>query len=139
VVDYINARVQRPADQRLDYEWTFASNPSDFHKIEVRAPSACCLVGYKMISNNGSVCGGGCWFPSSFHNGNAVAGAWKREEDLFVWRQEPKIAHERKTYYSHHWALRTWWLSEDEFPFHKDRLYDFDLDGVNHRQPSKAY
>lgn len=139
MVDHINARVQRPADQRLDYEWTFASNPSDFHKIEVRAPSACCLVGYKMISNNGSVCGGGCWFPSSFHNGNAVAGAWKREEDLFVWRQEPKIAHERKTYYSHHWALRTWWLSEDEFPFHKDRLYDFDLDGVNHRQPSKAY
>ena len=137
MVDHINAHVQRPADQKLDYEWTFMSNPSDTSKIQTNAPWACCLVGYKMISNNGNICGGGWWFPSSFPNGKAAA--WQREEDLFVWRQEPKIVHQRKVGYSHHWALRTWWLSEDEFPFHKDRLYDFDLDGVNHRQPSKAY
>jgi hypothetical protein len=93
-----------------------------------------------MVSKNGSVCGGGRWFPASYRIGwFGNADYCRSEDDLFPWRRDPEIAHVRKELYSHHWALRTWWLSEDEFPFHKDRLYDFELDGVDHKRGAKAY
>jgi hypothetical protein len=93
-----------------------------------------------MLSNNGSVCGGGRWFPASHNPGVLnITIDCMNEDDLFVWRRNPKIAHFRDQLYSHHWTLKSWWLSEDEFPFHKDRLYDFEMDGFDHKKGTKAY
>ena len=136
IVDEINALVKRPDDKVLDYEWSFWSAPDATSIMRADAQPGCRLVGWKMRSRNGSEFGGGTWFPYSFHqNWDGQTFGWKNEEDLFVSRRAPEIYHERTGLKSHHWALSTWWLRDEDFPFDSETLMDFNQDGVNHEKP----
>ena len=46
----------------------------------------------------------------------------------------PRIHHARVAFKSRQWSFRTWWLSENDFPFDAELLFDFEQNGVNHKK-----
>ncbi|WRT70435.1 uncharacterized protein IL334_007433 [Kwoniella shivajii] len=140
-VDRVNETIHRPEELRIDYEWSTFSAPADENYLRVSPPgNNWKLVGWEMVSHNGSEYGGGSWYPAVDRGGMQFRPPkWESDEDLFVWKRNPYIIHHRADLKSHHWGLKTWWLSTGYYPLKEDLLFDFKIDGKDHRKSGLTF
>ncbi|WWC94654.1 hypothetical protein V866_001501 [Kwoniella sp. B9012] len=142
-VNTINQLCRKPAETpRIDYEWSVFSVPDRFVNVTANPPfSNYKLVYWRMTSYNGGSMGGGKWWPYCSWKQvlNLLSCHWEEESDLFIWNRSPTMRVERQDLFSYHWGLETWWLSDDDFPFDEDMLWDFEISGYNHRKGKIAF
>ncbi|WWD03427.1 hypothetical protein V865_001479 [Kwoniella europaea PYCC6329] len=142
-VNTINQLCRKPAETpRVDYEWSVFSVPDRFVNVTANPPfSNHKLVYWRMTSYNGGSMGGGIWWPYCPWKQvlNLLSCHWEEESDLFIWNRSPTMRVERRDLFSYHWGLETWWLSDDDFPFDEDMLWDFEISGYSHRKGRMAF
>ncbi|WVW85945.1 hypothetical protein I302_107983 [Kwoniella bestiolae CBS 10118] len=142
-VNTLNQLCRKPAETpRVDYEWSVFSVPDRFVNVSASPPfSNYKLVYWRMTSYNGGSMGGGKWWPYCEWKQilNLLSCHWEEERDLFIWNRNPNMRVERQDLFSYHWGLETWWLSDDDFPFDDDILWDFEVSGYSHKKGKMAF
>ncbi|WWC64369.1 uncharacterized protein I303_106979 [Kwoniella dejecticola CBS 10117] len=78
------------------------------------------------------------WWPVSPPNSNDSR-RWQEEPDVFTWKTNASMKIDTHNCFTFDWQLVTWWLSDNDFPFDTDVLWDLEMGDVKHTLGEMAY